>query len=143
MTRNCNWQSALSDYIVKCAQTPFQYGVLDCGLFIAGSIEAMTGVDVSEELRGKYSNRRNAFAAIRKMCGTATVEAIAAHFAAKCDIAEVPVSFAHRGDPVVLRHGRTSSLGIVDMSQGFLLTPYKDGLLRLPIDCATKAYHIG
>jgi hypothetical protein len=143
MTRLGNWQTRLSEYIVSKATTKFRYGVLDCGLFLAGAIEAMTGEDVAEGLRGHYKNRKEAFEAIREMCGTPTTEAIAAHLAQKHGVKEVPILFAQAGDAVVLRHGRRSSLGIVAMHGTEIITPYKDGLLRLPLESATKAYRIG
>src|SRR5206468_3406892 len=98
---------------------------MDCGLFVAGAIEAMTGVDVAAELRG-YRNRTQAFDAIRKVCGRRRMDSIADHLAARFGIAEIPLAFAGRGDAVQFRTGR---LGIVAMHGTELLTPYKDGLL--------------
>jgi hypothetical protein len=143
MTRLGDWQARLSDYIVSNATTKFKYGVLDCGLFVAGAIEAMTGIDPAEGLRGKYKNRKEAFDAIESMCGTPTTEAIAEHLAGQYNVQEVSVLFAQAGDAVVLRRGRRSSLGIVAMHGTEILTPFKDGILRLPLELATKAYHIG
>lgn len=143
MTRLWDWQTRLSNYLVSCANTPFKYGKLDCGLFQAGAIEAETGVDVAEGLRGKYTNRKQAFEAIKAMCGTPTAEGIAAYLAEKYQVSEVPIPFAQAGDAVVLKRASRSSLGIVAMHGTELLTPYKDGILRLPLDLATKAYHIG
>jgi hypothetical protein len=144
MTRIQNWQTRLSDYLTHCYITPFQYGELDCGLFIAGAIEAMTGVDVAESLRDKYTNRREAFAAIKAMCGIATMEAIAVHLAAQYEAKEIPVPFAQRGDAVVLKKGRASTLGIIAMHGTEVLTPYKDGILRVPLHLAqvSRAFHI-
>jgi hypothetical protein len=138
MIRLDNWQSRLSDYIIGRAQQPFKYGVMDCGLFVAGAIEAMTAVDVANDLKGHYSSRKEAFDTIKGVCGKGTVKAIADHIAAKYGISETPVLCAQRGDPVLL----TSGLGIVDMNAGFILTPYKRGLLRLPLSSALKAWHI-
>lgn len=143
LTRLGNWQTRLSDYLVSTATTPFKYGRLDCGLFVAGAIQSMVDVDVVADLRGKYKTRKQAFEAIKEMCGTPTMEAVAAFLADKYGFPEVPVNFAQVGDAVVLKHGRRSSLGIVAMHGTELLTPYKDGLLRLPLTLATHAYHIG
>src|ERR1035437_902140 len=68
-TRKEGWEAALSDYLLRAAVMPFSYGRQDCGLFVAGAIEAMTGLDVIPLLRGRYSGRREAFAAIRALCG--------------------------------------------------------------------------
>jgi len=137
-----DWQARLSEYLTSCARTPFRYGHLDCGLFVANAIEAMTGIDVAHSLRNQYQNRTEAFAAIKTLCGRASMEAVADHLAEQFGIEEIPISFAQRGDAVVLRNGRRSSLGIVAMHGTEILTPYKDGILRLPLSTATKAYRI-
>jgi hypothetical protein len=102
----------------------------------------MTGVDVAEPLRGKYKTRTAAFAAIKAMCGHASMETAAAYLADRHGFPEVAVGLAQRGDAVVIRKGIRSSLGIVAMHGTEILTPYKDGILRLPLSHATHAYHI-
>jgi hypothetical protein len=141
MERLSNWQSRLSDYLVACAHRPFKYGELDCGLFVAGALEAMTSVDVAAELRG-YGNRKEAFARIARMCGRPSMEAIADHLAAAFGIHAVPVLSAQRGDVIQLRRGRRASLGIVAMHGTELLTPYRAGILRAPLSLAVRAWHI-
>jgi hypothetical protein len=138
LVRLPDWQSRLSAYVVRCAAKPFRYGDQDCGLFVAGAIEGMTGVDVAAELRG-YRNRSEAFARIRDVCGRGRMDAIADHLAAQFGVQEIGVNFAGRGDAVQFRTGR---LGIVAMHGTELLTPYKDGLLRLPISHAVRAWRI-
>ena len=142
MTRLDNWQTQLNSYLVHRYTTPFKYGQLDCGLFVAGAIEAMTGVDVAPPLRGKYRNRVEAFAAIKALCGRATMEAAAAHIARRFGITKIPVLFAQRGDAMVVGGGRRSTLGIIAMHGTEILAPYKDGILRLPLNIATHAYRI-
>lgn len=142
LTRVANWQSELSAYLVSTYAVPFRYGQLDCGLFVAGAIAAETGIDVAAGLRGRYRNRREAFAAIQAMCGSASMAAIADHLARQFDIAEIPVLMAQRGDAVQLRSGRRASLGIVAMHGTEILTPYRAGILRLPLTEATRAWRI-
>ncbi len=142
MIRRPDWQSRLSDYLVRTANRPFQYGELDCGLFVAGAIEAMTGVDVAAELRGEYSSRKTAFAAIRRLCGRASMTGIADYLAAKHGLREMPVALAQRGDAVQLGHGCRSPLAIVAMHGTEILVPCADGILRLPLSYATRAWRI-
>jgi len=137
-----NWQSRLSTYLVSAALAPFRYGAFDCGLFVAGAIEAMTGVDVVPALRGSYSDRRSAFAAVRSICGSSTMEELADYLTARHGMPEVAPVMARRGDPVQLRSGRRSSLGIVAMHGTDILTPYRGGLLLLPRAHATRAWHV-
>jgi hypothetical protein len=144
MKRLQNWQTRLSEYLTANALTHFEYGSLDCGIFVAGAIEAMTGVDVAESLRGKYHSRREAFAEIRSLCGKATMEAVAVYLAEQYGLKEVPLSFAQRGDPVVLKKGRASTLGVIAMHSTEVLMPYQNGILRVPIHLAqvSHAFHI-
>jgi hypothetical protein len=138
LARKPDWQSRLSEYVMRCAAKPFRYGDQDCGLFVAGAIEVMTGVDVAAELRG-YRNRTEAFARIRTVCGRRRMDAIADHLAAQFGIEEIQPAFAQRGDAVQFRAGR---LGIVALHGAELLTPFKDGLLRLPLSHASRAWRV-
>jgi len=138
MQRIPQWQSKLSAYLLGCYGRPFQYGVMDCGLLVAGAIEAMTGVDVAGELRG-YHNRTQAYESIRRVCGCKNMLLICDHIAAEFCCPAIPVAMAQRGDPLQLRSG---SLGLVAMHGTELLTPYKDGLLRLPLNQAVRAWRI-
>jgi hypothetical protein len=141
LTRLESWPSALSDYLLRAERTRFRYGSQDCGLFVAGAIRAMTGVDVAAMLRG-YTNRTEAFTRIAALCGQPTMEAVARHLALLYGVPEIPVLCAQRGDAVLLRSGRRSSLGIVAMHGTEILTPYRAGLLRLPLSHARRAWHI-
>jgi hypothetical protein len=142
LTRLPNWQSALSVYLVDIARRRFEYGRLDCGLFVADAIQVMTGSDVAAQFRGCYKTRIEAFELIRRVSGRPTMEACAMHLAREYAVYEVSVLRAERGDPVMLRTGRRSSLGIVAMHGTEILTPCKHGILRLPLSLATRAWHI-
>jgi hypothetical protein len=142
LSRLPTWQSALSAYLVESAHTRFEYGAFDCGLFAAGAIAAMTGVDAARGLRAQYRSRGEALEVLRQLCGRPTVEAVAEHLAGVLGVPEIPVLCAQRGDPILLRAGRRSSLGIVAMHGTEILTPCRDGLLRLPLSHATRAWHI-
>ena len=142
LTRKSNWQSALAEYLTASAGVRFAYGVFDCGLFVAGAVTAMTGVDVVPGVRGSYGDRRAALGQVCAICGAKTMERLAEYLTAKYGMPEVNPRLAQRGDAVLLRHGRTSSLGLVAMHGTEILTPYRGGLLRLPLEHATRAWHI-
>jgi hypothetical protein len=142
LVRLPHWQSRLSEYLVAAAGAPFHYGVFDCGLFVAGALEAMTGVDVVPGIRGTYKNRTAAFAQVRLICGASTMEGLAHYLTARHGMPEVAPLMAQRGDAVLLRAGRRSSLGLVAMHGTEILAPYRGGLLRLPLAHATRAWHV-
>jgi hypothetical protein len=142
MTRLDTWQTRLNQYLLDNAKSDFSYGQFDCGIFAAGAIEALSGIDVAVDLRNKYSSRREAFRAIKELCGTATVEGIADYLAKKYDIPECPVLMAQRGDPVLIGSGVTSRLAIISMSGSEILATTNSGLMRYRLDQASRAWHI-
>jgi len=137
-----DWQSRLHDYLLSHVETKFQYGSLDCGLFTADVVHALTGIDPAIDLRGKYSSRRDAFSAVKAVCGTATMAAIATYLADKCGMQEIPVAFAQRGDAVLIGSGAKSHLGIISMHGTHIVAPGKTGLVYLSKSQATKAWRI-
>lgn len=139
MIRVSDWQTRLSAYLQAASFRPFEYGVQDCGLFVAGAVEAMTGVDVAAELRGRYRTRGQAFDRIRELTGRGSMIAVADFVARRYRLVLIPPLSAQRGDAVQDRSGR---LGIVAMHGWEILTPYKDGLLRLPLGYAARAWRI-
>jgi hypothetical protein len=143
MPRFDNWASRLSEYLCANRNTRFGYGNgLDCGIFVADVVKVMTGVDPAAELRGKYASRKEAFAAIRSLCGRATMAAVAEYLAARCGCQEVPVAFAQRGDAVQIYTGARSQLGIIAMHGTEILIPGKDGIIALPREKAVRAWRI-
>lgn len=66
MTRRSTWESDLSAYIASVRDVEFQWGVLDCGLFFAGAVMAMTGADPGAPFRGKYSTDMGAAKALKR-----------------------------------------------------------------------------
>lgn len=56
LTRRRNWRTHLHLYLSSVKAEPLVYGTHDCGLGLAaGAIEAMTGVDIANPWRGRYS----------------------------------------------------------------------------------------
>ena len=141
LIRKPNWQSELSAYLDLTATARFRYGRVDCGLFVAGAIAAMTGIDVAPELRG-YTDRRSALSAVKALCGESSIEAVAAWVAERAGLREGPVFSAQRGDPVLIKAGRTAWLGIVALHGTEVLSPGRCGTLRLRMSQAVRAWHI-
>lgn len=137
-----NWQSQLHAYLQEHAHARFKYGCIDCGIFVADAVQVLTGVDPAADLRGKYANRREAFAAIKALCGKPTMEAVAGYLAEKSGMREIPVAFARRADAVLIGAGAKSHLGIVAMHGTHIVAPGKSGLVYLSKDRATRAWRI-
>ena len=54
MTRLPDWRARLNRYVADSARQEFRLGRMDCALFAAGAVEAMTGEDPARDLRGRY-----------------------------------------------------------------------------------------
>lgn len=130
------WRSALNGYISESRRRPMDLGTFDCGLFPAGCIEAMTGFDHAQDLRGKYTTYSEAKKALKKY-GFATHEAMAAAL-----FEEIHPSAASIGD---LASFTTDdewgvALGVVNGETCFVMRP--DGLGVFETLKARRAFRI-
>ena len=142
LQRKDNWQSALHAYLEGLREVRFGYGAFDCGLFAAGAIEAVTGVDMAEPLRGSYRSRSEALCAIGRLCGGSTAADVAEYLTRLHGLPEVRIQFAWRGDLVQIGRGRASRFGVVSISGRHLLTPGRVGLVSLPLIRADRAWRV-
>lgn len=120
MTRLPDWRSRLRDYLEAVARRPFKPGVHDCALFVAGGVEAMTGVDPAAEWRGKYRSLKKGRAMVGDMV------ALAADL-----LPEVPPIFAQEGDVAVIDAGGEHAFGLVQGSLVYVLRPEGLGFVSL------------
>jgi hypothetical protein len=142
-----HWEIALERYIVEHTNTPFDYGTFDCALFAAGSVLAITGIDIAADYRTRYSTEDEARAILAEVTGApdATVETSLDDAATKFDfISALPsVYFAQRGDVISLKVDGSPSLGIVALDGKHALFIGEGSLLRLPISKCNRAWRIG
>ena len=137
-----DWPTRLERYLASCESRAFRYGQLDCCLFVADAICAMTGVDPAQPFRANYTSRKEAIRAIRTYTGQTTVAAVAERVFAEQGLAEAPALAARRGDVALLTRGRDSSLAIVSLNGRDILALGAKGLWRMPIRAATRAWHV-
>ncbi|MFS0771031.1 DUF6950 family protein [Sphingomonas sp. 1P08PE] len=96
MIRLPDWEQRLHDYLAGLEGAEFVWGKMDCALFAAGAVEAMTGEDPAAAYRGKYRSVAGSVRAL-KTYGAGTLAAtIDAGFE------EREVGFARRGDLVMV-----------------------------------------
>lgn len=132
--RHPDWKLRLIQYVGDSARTPFELGVHDCALFAAGAVLAMTGVDLASDWRGKYQTLEGGLAALQAAGYADHIALAAAYFE------EIEVSFAAVGDLAVLEGIEGQSLGIVQGSGVYVLTPDRMGVL--PLTAATRAFRV-
>lgn len=105
--RRADWRARLGAYVAAQAGRPFAPGRLDCALFVAGAVEAMTGHDPAAKFRGTYRTLAGGARALAAAGFADHVDFVAAH----CP--EVAPAFAAVGDLAVLPGGRAPALGVV------------------------------
>lgn len=103
MIRLPDWEDRLSAYLAAREKAEFRFGKMDCALFAAGAVEAMTGEDPAAQWRGRYRSHAGSVRQIRKAGHKSLVSLVSDIFE------EIPPAFARRGDIVADRAG---SLGV-------------------------------
>lgn len=129
-----DWQARLVAYLHEAGRQPFAFGRHDCALFSAGAVEAMTGVDMARDWRGRYSTMRGGLRALRK-AGHADHVALA-----RALFAEVPAAMAQPGDLAAVPTEEGPALGVVQGEAVYVLTPAGIGLV--PITSAETAFRV-
>ena len=144
-----HWDTRSFDkFLMSRANMPFKWGTHDCALFAADGIEAIIGIDIAQDLRGKYYDKSSAFLAIQDICGGANVEDAAAWCAAKFHLPEWPSPLqARRGDLVVFVDGIFLIAGLIHSSCRHIVAAGEEGLRRIEIltngkPTALRAWHV-
>lgn len=131
-------------FLLGSANAPFVWGTNDCSTFCADGIKAITGVDIANDFRGKYTDEVSAFALIKSVTGGSTVADAAAYCATKHGLQEWPKPlFAQRGDLVTFM-APTGILvsGLVHLSGRHIVAMGHDGLYRFPISGILRSWHV-
>lgn len=131
--RRPDWRQRLHAYVAAAWRQPFDWAGANCGLFVAGAIEAMTGVDPAEALRGRCGSAAAARRALRRL-GYEDHVAMAAAWLAPCapaesqvgDVAVVPTADGERAlglvaghRVLVMRPEGLGSVGLLDACAAF------------------------
>jgi hypothetical protein len=145
LTRVKHWATrAFHEFLLARANTQFVWGQHDCALFAADGIQAMTGVDIAADFRGKYTDEASAMAAIKSIAGGSTIADAAAYCATKHEMPQWTYPLmARRGDLVVLQESGRLIAGLVHLSGRHIVCAGEKGLHRLPITDVQRAWHVG
>lgn len=129
----------LPEAIEKHRDATFQFGALDCCLFVADVLQDVHGVDHAAPWRGKYRTATGALRLVKKHGGVA---GIASEAFGKMH----PPLLARRGDPVLIgppyveQDGIDAALGIFD-GHGVIYLADR-GLARAPLNAILGAWHV-
>lgn len=131
-----DWEQRLSDYITPLAdEARFEWARLDCALFTADAVLAMTGHDIAEPFRGKYSTAAGSVRALKRFGAgdlRSTFDTL---------LPPRPVGYARRGD-VVMHDGAVGvCMGALALFVG--QDPDHEGLIRIPRAEWSHAWGVG
>lgn len=117
LVRLPDWQVRLTRWLVSVSTRAMVPGQHDCCIFVAGAIEAQTGIDLAAPWRGRYSTFAGGRRILRKAGYEDHVALIAAH------LAEAPVVLAQAGDIAVVPSDFGAAGGIVQGTGVYVLSP--------------------
>ena len=64
-----DWHARLNALIAERQAQPFTWGHVDCCLWVADAVQAMTGRDPAADVRAHYSTARGAKSVLRQVGG--------------------------------------------------------------------------
>ncbi|MBC2731386.1 hypothetical protein [Thiobacillus sp.] len=134
MTRVETWPQVLAEFLAD-ADRPFEWGTWDCGLMAANCVQAMTGVDIAAEFRGRYKTAKGARRVMRGAMGE-----MMTRVAATYGMPEIDIRLAQRGDMVMIETPLGEALGICTGPTVACTGP--DGLVFRPMSRALRAWRI-
>lgn len=105
--RLTNWRNRLEMYLAEMRRAKIAPGRVDCALFAAGGVKAVTGVDPAAEWRGHYRSFEAGLRLVRKAGFIDHIDA------ARYKFRSAPVAKATLGDLAVVPTPDGDALGIV------------------------------
>jgi len=134
-----DWPSRLDAILRETARRELEYGQLDCCMFCANAVLAITGHDPAYDLRGQYDSENAAYALMKEKFG-GYIEKTVAALAKRSGFEEIPVPMARRGDVVLVGSNRQCAAGVVDLSGKAAVYPKR--LIAVPITNARRAWRV-
>lgn len=95
--RHWDWQQKMAEFIRKKKNQSFEWGVNDCFLFVADGVYSITGIDISKDIRGTYTNE---FSGMRLMNDGVGIKTLDLYLERK------PLSLATVGDVGLFKSDR-------------------------------------
>ena len=127
-----DWHARLIALIAERQAQPFAWGGMDCCLWVADAVHAMTGVDHAASVRAHYSTARGARSVLRHFGG---LDGAAAR-------AGPPIGplFAAAGDIGIVHDGERNLLAVC-IGEHWMTTG-RTGLGTLPFTAGRRAWRV-
>jgi hypothetical protein len=122
MTRLPDWQLRFDSEIQAHTDSPFSWGTVDCYLFAAACVQAITGSDIAKGIRG-YATPKQALRLLRDLGGMNLLmsRTLGTPF---------PAGAAREGDVLLARAGNRPAFAVCTGSGA--LGPSARGLVHVP-----------
>lgn len=131
MQKRADYLSKLHEYLASKEKTGFSFGRLDCALFTAGAVAAMTDEDPAAGFRGGYKTRLGGLRKIRAAGFRDQIDFVEKTFT------EIRPAFAQVGDVVLLNDG------VMGICAGDRIAVAGDqGLAFVPLEMVARAFSI-
>ena len=124
LARAKGWELRLVAVETVLSLERFEYGWHDCAIVALRALSAVTGTNVAPRFIGRYHDPLSA-----RRVARGGLEAFAARIAAEWGLEEIQPQTAQRGDPVLVRDGKTTALGFI-ASDGHPVLACDTGLRR-------------
>jgi len=134
MTRKPDWALWLDALVTARLFEPFSWGSNDCALFAADAVQAVTGTDLAQAIRGYRGPRQ----ALRVLADHGGVRAIAC---AALGNPHEDIIDSRDGDIAMIVSGKREALSLV--YGGMAVAPGPDGLHWVPLPNALCAWRVG
>jgi hypothetical protein len=134
--RRADWQERLAAEIAAAQSTGFEWGRNDCGHFVARCVRAVTGRDCFPDIKA-YSNAKGLARAL-KAAKFASLGDGVSQFFAEHEFALL----AKRGDVALVMGDDGEALGVVSTDGTQIICLGVNGIERLPITRAVRAWGI-
>ena len=127
-----DWHARLNALIAERQAQPFTWGHVDCCLWVADAVQAMTGRDPAADVRAHYSTARGAKSVLRQVGGLEGA-------GARCGL---PIGrlFAAAGDVGIVNDGASDLLAVC-IGEHWMVTT-KSGLGTLPFQSVRSAWRV-
>lgn len=142
LKRSETWVQALYDFVRARKNAPYEWGANDCCSFVCDGILAMTGVDTYSDFRGRYTDEAGAEATLQAVVGSTDKLAAIEFLTRKFEMEEILPAFAQRGDVVLLGVEGGFALGLVHLDGMSAAAVAGEGLHRVPLTFATRAWRV-
>lgn len=130
-----DWSKRLTAILAEKEAQPFEWGHNDCLLFCADVINALTGTDYGDGIRGTYNGKTSGDEVI-SIYGE-NVTDVLTYFLGQ----PKAIGFANRGDAVTLEIDGVTCAGIVDETgRKACIFVEGRGLCRLPLSSCSHAW---